>query len=87
MVPTTSTRRARLVQFSATAWHCIYNFYSFWPASPISNISLLLRRNAELAQISLRRLENLHANTLGLFGGKLLIAMQVNHRGIEAPMA
>jgi ethanolamine ammonia-lyase large subunit len=34
-----------------------------------------------------RSLENLHANTLGLFRGKLLVTMQVNHRRIEAPMS
>jgi ethanolamine ammonia-lyase large subunit len=34
-----------------------------------------------------RSLENVHANTLGLFRGKLLVTMQVNHRRIEAPMS
>src|ERR1700719_2190942 len=34
-----------------------------------------------------RSLENFRANTLGLFRGKLLVTMQVNHRRIEAPMS
>lgn len=49
---------------------------------PIKNSTV-----GESVQRLSRSLENLHANTLGLFRGKLLVTVQVHHRRIEAPMS